>query len=217
VRLDKLSKNTLDISCIILAGGRGSRLGRDKVRVTVGKKNLFQWVLYRTSFLKGEVIIVTSEKQPLSWLAGYSNYKVLSDIYPGRGPLGGIFTGLTVSRSLYTLVIACDMPFLNQNLLRYMVEIAGDFDVIIPRLNNMVEPLHAVYAKSCLAPIEQMIKQDNLSVNNLLGSVKVRYVDTDEIDRFDPRHLSFFNINTEADLEAARKLVEEEGVTDDKC
>ena len=197
----------MDISCIVLAGGRGARLGYNKAQVIVGKKSLFQRVLHSIGFVKGEVIVVISEKQPFAWLIGYPRHKIVTDIYPGRGPLGGIFTGLIVSKSLYNLVVACDMPFLNQALLSYMIQLAAGFDMVIPRLDDMVEPLHAVYSKNCLAPIEHMIKQDNLSVNRLLSLVTVRYVDNDEIERFDPKHLSFFNINTEADLKTARELV----------
>jgi len=197
----------LDLTCVILAGGRGSRLGRDKAKIIVGRKSLFQWVLDSISFLNSEVIVVTSEQESCPWLVSYPRHKVVTDIYPVRGPLGGIFTGLTVSRSLYNLVIACDMPFLNQALLSYMVEIAAGFDLVMPRLGNMFEPLHAVYTRDCLVPIEQMIKQDELSINRLLDLVNVRYVESEEIGRFDPRHLSFFNVNTEADLETARGLV----------
>jgi molybdopterin-guanine dinucleotide biosynthesis protein A len=197
----------LDLSCVVLAGGRGSRLGRDKAKIIVGRKSLFQRVLDSISFLDSEVIVVTSEEESCPWLASYPGHKVVTDIYTSRGPLGGIFTGLTVSRSLYNLVIACDMPFLNQALLSYMLEIAAGFDLVMPRLGNMVEPLHAVYSKDCLVPIEQMIKQDELSINRLLDLVNVRYVDSEEISRFDPEHLSFFNVNTEAELETARALV----------
>jgi molybdopterin-guanine dinucleotide biosynthesis protein A len=199
--------NKLDISCIVLAGGRGSRLGENKAWLTVGEKSLFQWVLYGISFLKGEVIIVTSGKESFPGLSAYPRHKIVSDIYTGRGPLGGIFTGLTVSKSLYNLVVACDMPFLNQALLTYMIQLADGFDVVIPRLDDMVEPLHAVYSKSCLAPMEHMIKQGNLSVNQLLSLITARYVEADEIDRFDAKHLSFFNVNTKADLETAQELV----------
>jgi len=130
----------------------------------------------------------------------------MTDSYPGKGPLGGIYTGLAASTSFYNLVVASDMPFLNQALLRYMIQLSANFDLVVPRLGNLAEPLHAVYAKSCLAPIEQMIKQDKLRVNQLFRLVKTRYVETEEIERFDPEHLSFFNVNTKADLAMARKL-----------
>lgn len=206
----------MDISCIVLAGGKGSRLGRNKAEVVIGKKSLFQWVLYRISFLKSEVIVVASNEEFSPWLTGYPDYKVVTDIYPDRGPLVGIFTGLTVAESPYSLVVGCDMPFLNQALLSHMIQVAPGFDVVVPRVGDLVEPLHAVYSKSCLPLMESMIKQDNLSVHRLLGLVKVRYVDSDEIERFDPEHLSFFNINSQAELEMARELVNRRDITNDK-
>jgi len=134
---------------------------------------------------------------------------MVTDIYPGKGPLGGIYTGLATSDSVHNLVVACDMPFLNQALLRYMIQLSANFDLVVPRWDGMVEPLHAVYSKSCQAPIESLLKQGVLNIAKLFTLVKVRYVEADEIDRFDPKHLSFFNINTEADLKMARELAKE--------
>jgi len=139
----------------------------------------------------------------------YPKLRLVADIYPGKGALGGIYTGLATSDSLYNLVVACDMPFLNQGLLHYMVQIADGFDLVMPRLDNLVEPLHAVYSKGCLTPMENLLKQGNLKVSNLLALVKVRYVEAEEINQLDPKHLSFFNINTETDLETARELAKE--------
>ena len=207
----------MDISCIVLAGGRGFRLGHSKPQVIVGEKNLFQRVLYGISFITGDIIVVTSGRESFPWLTGYSKHKVVTDIYPGSGPLGGIFTGLTVSKSLYNLVVACDMPFLNQALLSYMIACAAGFDLVIPRLGDMVEPLHAVYSKGCSASMEHLLKQGNLNVSSLFSLVRVRYVEADEIDRFDPEHLSFFNVNTKADLETARALVRRRDIINDKC
>ena len=80
----------------------------------------------------------------------------------------GIFTGLTVSQSLYNLVVASDMPFLNRTVLSYMVQLATGFDLVVPRLGDMLEPLHAVYSKNCLTPMRHMIEEVNLSVHRLL-------------------------------------------------
>ena len=207
----------MDVGCIVLAGGRGSRLGHNKAKVTIGKKTLFQRVLCAVSFIDGEVVVVSSGRESFPWLEDYPRHRVVKDIYPGRGPLVGIYTGLRVSGSQYNLVVACDMPFLNRGLLTYMMEAAAGFDLVIPRMGEMVEPLHAVYSKSCLAPMEHMIKQGNFGVNKLLNLVRARYVETDQIDRFDPARLSFFNVNTEADLETARELVGRGEIINDKC
>lgn len=208
--------NTLDISCIVLAGGKSVRLGRDKIVETIGNKSLLQRVVSCLSFFNRSIIIVTAKGHSFSPFTGYPKLKVVSDVYPDKGSLGGVYTGLKVSDSFYNLVVAGDMPFLNRELLSYMMRLSIDFDVVIPRLGNIVEPLHAVYSKGCLAPIENLFKQNNLKIIDFFPSVRVRYIEAEEIDKFDPKHLSFFNINTERDLEAARELAAGGDIIHDK-
>jgi len=203
----------LDVSCIVLVGGKGLRLGRDKIVETVGNISLLERVVFYLSLFSRDIIIVTASKQSLPQFIGYPKLRIVADTYPGKGPLGGIYTGLVASDSLYNLVVAGDMPFLNQALLRYMIQLCDDFDLVVPRLGSMVEPLHAVYSKDCLAPIENLFKQGNLKVSDLLTLVRVRYVEAEEINQFDPKHLSFFNINTEADLKTAQELAGEGDIT----
>jgi len=190
-------------------------LGRDKVLEVIGDSNLLQRVLSQLSSLNKDIIIVTASDKTFSQLLSYSGVRIVTDAYPGKGALGGIYTGLAVSNTFYNLVVASDMPFLNQALLRYMIQISSGFDLVVPRLGKLTEPLHAVYSKSCLAPIEQLLNQGELRVSALFDLVKVRYVEAEEIDIYDPKHLSFFNINTEADLARAQQLVKE--LSSDKC
>ncbi len=196
----------MDMSCIVLAGGKSFRLGYDKAVEIVGNRSLLQRVVACLSLFNSDIIVVTATGQPFIQFVDYPRLKIVTDTYPGKGPLGGIYSGLAASDSFCNLVVACDMPFLNQALLRYMIQLSARFDLVVPRLDNMVEPLHAVYSKDCLSPIECLLKQGNMQVRQLFTMVKVRYVETDEINKFDPKHLSFFNINTEADLERAREL-----------
>ena len=196
----------MGISCIVLAGGKGLRLGRNKALEIIGNRSLLQRVVSHINSFSSDIIVVTATKQSFPQFVDYPKLRIITDIYSGKGPLGGIYTGLIVSDSFYNLVVACDMPFLNQALLHYMIEVSADFDLVVPRLDSMIEPLHAVYSKGCLASIERLLEQGNLNVRELFNLVRVRYVDTEEINRFDPKHLSFFNINTEADLETAREL-----------
>jgi len=207
-------KYALDISCIVLAGGKSLRLGQNKARETIGDKSLLERAVFQVGSFNSDIIIVAAAKQSLPQLIGYPRVRTVIDAYPGTGPLGGIYTGLAASDSFYNLVVACDMPFLNQALLDYMIQLSVNFDLVIPRLGDLVEPLHAIYTKECLAPIERLLRQGRLGVRELFTLVKVRYVEADEINRFDPQHLSFFNINTKADLEMARKLDNEDY---DKC
>jgi molybdopterin-guanine dinucleotide biosynthesis protein A len=196
----------LDTSCIILAGGKSLRLGHDKVLEKIGKKSLLEQVISRIDSLSRDIIIVTAEERTFPQLASHPKLKIVPDILPGKGSLGGIYTGLVTSNSFYNLVIASDMPFLSKPLLRYMIEVSDGFDFVLPRVNNLFEPLHAVYSKNCVAPIELILKQGRKVIIELFNFVRVRYVEAEEIDRFDPQHLSFFNINTKEDLKLARKI-----------
>jgi len=199
----------LDVSCIVLAGGKGLRLGQEKALETIGKRSLLERVICELRFFSNDMLVISASESSYPQLRDYPNLRIASDIYPSKGPLGGIYTGLKISNSFYNLVIACDMPFLNQALLLYMIQVSAGFDLIVPRLGDMVEPLHAVYSKGCLAPIENLLKQGSLSVRELFTLVRVRYVEAEEINRFDPEHLSFFNINNESDLKRARGFIKE--------
>jgi len=183
------------------------RFGQDKALEIIGNRSLLERVVFHLSFLNSDILLVTAPNQSYPQLGGYPKLRVVTDIYVNKGPLGGIYTGLKASDSFYNLVVACDMPFLNQALLRYMLQISAGFDLVVPRLGDMVEPLHAVYSQACLAPIESLLKQGNLSVIQLFTLVKLRYVEAEEINRFDPKHLSFFNINSQADLAKARGVM----------
>lgn len=201
------------MTSIVLAGGRGSRLGREKHTEVIAGQGLIERTIGRLSLLSDEILIVVSNRQSKSSFPSYGQARIAVDLYPGKGSLGGIYTGLVRSASFHSLVVACDMPFLNLGLLRYMIGIAPGFDVVIPRIGQFEEPLHAVYSKNCVAPMEALLKQGRLKVTGFFDAVKVRFVGSDEIDRFDPEHLSFFNINTKADLERARRIAAEEAAS----
>ena len=196
------------MTSIVLAGGKGGRLGRDKTLERVGGRSMLRRVVDCLTLICDEIIVVIAQGQPEPSLSAEA--RVVVDLYPGKGSLGGIYTGLVASGSFHNLVVACDMPFLNPSLLRYLMKVSPGFDVIIPRDRvGRLEPLHALYSKNCIDPINQQIQQGDLKVDGFLGQVRVRYVEEAEIDEFDPQHLSFFNINTPADLEKAEALIKE--------
>lgn len=192
---------------MVLAGGKSVRLGRDKVKEIIGETPLLQRVISRISCFDTEVIIVTAGKEPVPDDIGYTKVRTASDIYPGKGSLGGIYSGVADSKSFYNFVVACDMPFLNRDLLQYMMEISTGFDLVVPRLGKRIEPLHAIYTKNCLSYMENLLEQGELQIFKFFHRVKVRYVEKEEIGRFDPQHLSFFNINTEEDVKRAREII----------
>jgi molybdenum cofactor guanylyltransferase len=208
----------LDFSCIILAGGKSTRLGRNKVVEKIGDRSLIERVICSLSVFQSEIIVVEAKNSILPRLTGYPRLKRVRDIYQNRGSIGGVYSGLTASHSLHNLVVACDMPFLNVELLHYMAGIAEGYDLIVPRITpDIFEPLHAIYSLNCVAPLEMLIREDRFKILELFPLVKVRYVEIEEIDRFDPQHLSFFNINTEADLKTGRELARKGDIKSDKC
>ena len=196
-------------SCIILAGGKSVRLGHDKISEKFGNASLLEHVIARVESLVSEIIVVVAEERILPELEGRQKTRIVSDIYPGEGSLGGIYTGLVASSSFHNLVIAADMPFLNLPLLQYIFEVSDGFDFVLPRIDKFFEPLHAVYSKNCIEPAGSIIRQGRKVIVELFDYVRVRYVEAGEIDRFDPERLSFFNINTKEDLELARKIAGE--------
>jgi len=198
------------MTSIILAGGKSLRLGRSKALQSIGGKSLIQWVVDRLAILSTEIIIATAHGEAVPCSSAVK-IKTVADIYPGKGPLVGIYSGLIASSSSRAIVVGCDTPFLSVGLLEYMTQNLGESDVALPRIGEMVEPLCAVYSKNCLAPIQELLEQNEPRISELFRMVKVKYVEEDEINSFDPEHLSFFNINSQADLTRARKLAAEKG------
>lgn len=170
----------------------------------IGGATVLQRVVDVVSRLSQEVLLITAPGPGERPLEPRPGLRWLSDLYPGKGSLGGIYTGLHHASCHYSLVVACDMPFLIPSFLSYLLEQAPGHDIVIPYVGTHQEPLHAVYSRGCLGPMEELIQQDSLQIIQLLPLVRVRMVTEPEIDRFDPEHLSFFNINTQADLEWAR-------------
>ncbi len=194
------------MTSIVLAGGKSLRLGREKALEEIDGQSLIERVIERLSPLGNEIIVVTSSSVQFTDLG----VKMVLDSYPGKGSLVGLHAGLKEATSFHSLVVGCDMPFLNLALLRHLMALSPGFDVVIPRVGEEVEPLHAVYSKNCLAPIEAQLREGRLRIADFFPAVGVRYVENAEIEKFDPQHLSFFNINSEADLARARALLEKE-------
>lgn len=172
----------------------------------IGGRSLIERVIERLSLLGGDIIVVTSSSDQLPDLG----VKHVVDSYPGKGNLVGIYSGLREAASSHSLVVGCDMPFLNVALLRHLIALSPGFDVVIPRVEKGVEPLHAVYSKDCLAPIEATLGEGKRRIVDFFPAVRVRYIETTEIERIDPQQLSFFNVNSENDMEQARVLLERE-------
>jgi molybdenum cofactor guanylyltransferase len=199
--------NIANITGIILAGGSSLRLGYNKLFLKMGDRYLIDIVIDSLSQFTSSLLIVTREDQMDLIKSHICSENVVADLFPGKGPLGGIYTGLANAPNTYSFIVGCDMPFINSALAGYIINNAHDYDAILPKIGNMIEPLHAIYSRNCLSKIECLLQMERLSIAQLFPMVRTRYIDEHEINALDPNHLSFININTKRDLTIANLLL----------
>lgn len=188
----------------ILSGGNNRRMLRDKAFLQIGQKTIIERQIEVLSTLFSRIIVVTNTPESHEHLRA----NLVSDLVPGKGPLGGIYSGLIASKDKYNFVVSCDLPFLNAGLISYMIEVTKGHDIVVPKLNGFVEPLHAVYSKHCLIPIKRQMDRNELKIQSFFGELKVRYIREHHIKRYNPKDIAFFNVNTEDDLKKARSIAE---------
>ncbi|UCE97479.1 MAG: molybdenum cofactor guanylyltransferase [Dehalococcoidia bacterium] len=191
------------VSAIILAGGKSSRLGRDKALVKIyNSYPIIYSIVEKLQIISDDVIIVSGGKK-------YTNLgvKLIGDIYINNGPLAGLHSGLLAAKYSHAIVVACDMPFLNVKLLKYMASQPLDYDALVPKIEGWLEPLHSLYSRHCIDPIERLLKAHCNKMHDLLKTVAIEYVPQSVIELFDPRYLSFFNLNSPEMLKQAVDIV----------
>ena len=186
-----------DMTGIILAGGKNSRMGTNKAFLEIDGSRLIDKTIniYREIF--SEIIIVTND--PLSYIE-FTDAAIVTDIYKGKGPLGGIYTGLFYSKNDYAFVSACDMPFLNKDFIIYLTEQTGKHDIIVPELPEGFQPLHAIYSQNCLSHIKKMLIADKLKITGFYKEVRLLSIPEEKIKPFNQDGRLFLNINTPEDL-----------------
>ena len=187
------------MNAIILAGGKASRMkGQDKAFLKIDNEPLISVQLRALKKHFKEIIIVTNLPEKYSAIKGV---KVISDIVPHQGPLGGIYSGLRSSNSFYNFVVACDMPYIDTGLIKYMYKKSSGYDAVVPKLNKRYEPLHSLYSKNCLKFIAELLDKKIFRINKLFSEVKVKEITRDEVGQFALGAKIFTNINTREDLE----------------
>jgi len=203
----------LPLSTAVLAGGMSSRMGTDKALLPLqaGGPPLLRLVLDRIEAVADEVTIVATDRPAY----GRFGVPLVADRFGDGGTLGGIATALATARHDHCLVVGCDMPFLSVALLRWMVDQPRDYDILIPRLPGesrqgsgfVLQTLHAIYGRACLPAIERRLRAGRRQVIGFFDDVRVRIVEPETVRRFDPNLRSFFNANTPAAAEEARRLL----------
>jgi molybdenum cofactor guanylyltransferase len=202
------------LSLLMLAGGKSTRMGQDKAWLLLDGGPLVMRVIDRVLPLIDEVIISTNRPAPFSaWLPELAvPARTEADRYPAAGPLAGLHAGLLAARCDTILALATDMPFVNQALISYLAQLATDgVDAVVPQVPNSetgqigLEPLHAVYRRSCLPAIEACLEAGQRRVASFLEQVRLRVVSPDEIRPLDPLFRSFANVNTPQDWLAVQR------------
>lgn len=186
-----------DMTGIILAGGKNSRMGTNKAFLEIDGIRLMDKTIniYREIF--SEIIIVTND--PLSYIE-FTAAAIVTDIYKGKGPLGGIYTGLYYSKNDHSFISACDMPYLSKDFIIYLTKLADKFDIIVPQLSEGFQPLHAIYSQNCLSHIKKMLIADKLKISGFYKDVRLLSIPEEKIKPFNQDGRLFLNINKPEDL-----------------
>lgn len=187
------------VTGVVLAGGESRRMGQNKALMPLGGERLVDRVVRALHESCSELLMVTNSPDVYSDV----EIEMVGDVWPGKGSLGGIYSAIYYAKTPYVLVVACDMPFLQATSLTYLIEQIGDCDVVMPDVLGEQQPLHAIYAKTCLEPIRRRLEADRLKIVGFLPDVHVRTVTEAELRPFDPELLAFQNLNTPEEFKAA--------------
>ena len=193
----------MNVTGVILAGGKSRRMGEDKRFLQVGEATLLDRTVSVMSRLFPEVLIIIAQDSAPLAVTGCIVYR---DLVADCGSLGGLYTGLAQATNDRIFVVACDMPFLNPEMIRWFVARDCSADVVMAHLPDGLQPLHAVYGKRAVPVFERMAASHELKIRNIASdpSLRVTVVSPSEWGDRDPLAQSFRNVNTPADLEAAR-------------
>ena len=189
------------MNAVILVGGKSCRMGTNKAFLELKGKTFIELQIELLREMFDEISISANTPSEYEYL----NLPIFKDIYPGKGPLGGIYTSLINSSSLHTFMLACDMPFVGPELIKHLKDLTKEYDVVIPKSENGLEPLHAFYSKNCIEPIKRELDENNLRIRSFFPQVNVKIVELDSLASSDHFKNSIKNLNTMTDYEDVRK------------
>lgn len=191
------------VSIFIQAGGQSSRMGGNKALLPLGGQTCIERVLTVATQISPSVTIVANDANPYRFL----NRPLISDMYPGIGPLGGIHAALHHCSTDWALILGCDLPFVTTPLLRYLIAQADGYDAVVPQSEDgRLQPLCALYARSCLSEVIRLIESQELAPRALFPRVRTRVVRWDELSSLPGAQWFFFDMNTPESYERAKAL-----------
>ncbi len=207
-----MNRRFIDTNAIILTGGESRRMGKDKSSLILEGITLLERTISLLSPFFGEIILSVSEENAYS---EYDHKKVI-DKYKGFGPLIGIYSSILISDTDRNFIITNDMPYLNQDLILFLLNYPTNKEIIIPFADGKIHPLCGIYSKTILPSLESLIKNNlpkdfiaagkikSLSLKNFFNNQSVEYVDVERNFKGYKPEL-FFNINTFEDYEKIRR------------
>lgn len=183
---------------IILAGGKSSRMGFDKQFLKINQRRLMDSLINKLKKEFSEIIIVTNKPE---FYIGLS-HKIITDKLKENGPIVGIHAGLLESSSKYAFVVACDMPNIDMEYVKYMKASMGDkcLDACVTNFMDWIEPFNGFYSRDLVMDIEKHIESGRRSINSMLKSLNIKYIKEEDARRFSPNWDMFLNLNTREDL-----------------
>jgi molybdopterin-guanine dinucleotide biosynthesis protein A len=192
---------------IILSGGKSIRMGENKAFIKIDGVPIVSKIYNLFRELFQEVVIVTNQPEL------FKNFesKIYTDLLPDKGVLGGLYTGLFFSTFQYSFCVACDMPFIKRSLVQYLIDHIGGEDVIVPRTQDGLQPLHAVYSKNCLDPIKKIVDLGKYKIIDFYILATVKIVEEKDFALLDPHRESFINVNTPEELFSILKVKASQG------
>jgi molybdopterin-guanine dinucleotide biosynthesis protein A len=195
---------------VIQAGGESRRMGQNKALMPFCGEALIHRVLRRVSGLADELFITAQKPENLQFLG----LPVIADIFPGKGPLGGLYTALATAANAAVIVVACDMPFVNPRLLLAECDLlfATQADAVIPVSPFGLEPLHAVYRReACLSAVQKALHTGQLRLSAWISEIQVRQMTLAEVAQYDPDFRAFINVNSPLEYKQAEDLARQIG------
>ena len=195
-----MSREKMNLTGIVLAGGLSSRMGRDKASLPWGDSDLLHTVLDRLAPVCSELIVISNVLRTIS----RPDVRQMADYYPQCGPLAGMQAGLLAAKNEVSFFVACDMPFLCTDAVAFMAGAADGYDAVVPFVGGYFHPLHAIYHRNCLQWIEPMLAAGEYRILNFYPKIRLRRITAAELRQFDPELKTLDNINTPAEFSAQK-------------
>jgi len=198
-------------TALILAGGESARFGRPKALVEAGGKPMIRRVAEAVTPVAGEVVVSIAESRMEDAIrAVLPRVRFAVDRRHGVGPIEGIVRGFEIARGKRVLVAPCDAPLLRPQLYRFLLEVLGDYDAAVPKL-NVVDPVRAVYRRTRVLEILKTSRAIR-SPSALVDRLRCHFIDSDRIRAVDPSLSSFVDVNTPGDLDQVLPKIESQNV-----